>query len=88
MTIFHEIIFKITAMGANNRQFDPELRTIIIFSANYLDFSSWRFKVIVTSLLTFYGPKCLQMWRIKVWAEVAHKQKLRASTSPSNRPMK
>ena len=49
-------------MGANDGQFDPELRTVFIFSANYLDFSYWRFKVMVTSLPTFHGPKCLQIY--------------------------
>ena len=40
---FQKIIFKIPAMGANDRQFDPELRTVFLFSANSLDFSALRF---------------------------------------------
>ena len=40
---FKKIFFKIPAMGANDRQFDPELRTVFLFSANSLDFSALRF---------------------------------------------
>ena len=36
-------ILKITATGANDGQFDPELRTAFLFSANSLDFSALRF---------------------------------------------
>ena len=32
-------------MGANDRQFDPEFRTVFIFSANSLDFSYLRFEI-------------------------------------------
>ena len=50
------------AMGANDRQFDPELRTVFLFSANFIVFCKWGFKVLVTSLPTFHGPKCLQSY--------------------------
>ena len=40
---FQKVIFKIPAMGANDRQFDPELGTVFLFSANSLDFSALRF---------------------------------------------
>ena len=43
MTIFKKTIFKIPAMGANDRQFGPELRTVCLFSANSLDFCNLRF---------------------------------------------
>ena len=59
---FKKIIFKIPAMGANDRQFDPELRTVFLFSANFIVFCKWGFKVLVTSLPTFHGPKCLQSY--------------------------
>ena len=36
-------IFKIPAMGANDRQFGPELRTVFLSSANIMDFSALRF---------------------------------------------
>ena len=49
------------ARRANDKQFDPELRTVFIFSESALDFSAFCFKVKVTSLLTFQGPKCLQV---------------------------
>ena len=45
MTIFRKTVFKIMAMGTNDRQFDPELRTVFLFSANSLDFSALRFQV-------------------------------------------
>ena len=50
------------APWANDTQFDPELRTVFIFSESSLDFSSLRFKVKVTNLPTFQGPKCLQVY--------------------------
>ena len=37
--------WKLPATRANDRQFDPELRTVFPFSANSLDFSSLSFKV-------------------------------------------
>ena len=63
MKIDHfKIIFKIMAPGANDRQFYPELRTVLISCASSLDFSAFRFKVMVTSLPTFQGPKFLQIY--------------------------
>ena len=32
-------------MGANDRQFGPELRTVFLSSANIMDFSALRFQV-------------------------------------------
>ena len=37
------VFLKITATGANDRQFGPELRTVCPISANSLDFSVLRF---------------------------------------------
>ena len=50
------------APWANDTQLDPELRIAFLFSECYLDFSSLRFKVKVTSLPTFQGPKFLQIY--------------------------
>ena len=43
LTIFRKTVFKILAMGANDRQFGPELRTVFLSSANIMDFSALRF---------------------------------------------
>ena len=40
---FQKNNFKFPALGANDRQFDPELRTVFLFSANSLNFSALRF---------------------------------------------
>ena len=39
------MFFKIPAMEANDRQFDSDLRTVFLFSANTLDFSALHFQV-------------------------------------------
>ena len=57
MTISFKKIIKIIATWANDTQLDPELRIVFIFYESSLVFFLLRFKVKVTSLPTFQGPK-------------------------------
>ena len=45
LTIFNGTIFKIIAMGENDKQLHPEFRTVFVFSANSPNFSLFSFKV-------------------------------------------